>query len=160
MTITTEKPLIRSAKKADLDDMVAIESSSGEGIWSKSDFKSVMDDLDFETLVLSKNGKVAALLIYEVTKKRLNVVCCVVQKEHRRKKYGQALFTHMLDDLLSSSRKRILIEVRESDLNTQLFLRAMGCRCVKILRGWYIDKYSPLKPKHIEDGYRFRYEVQ
>lgn len=155
MSITINKPLIRAADESDIEKLTTLESTSGEGIWSESDFLLAINDSNCSVIVFERDQEIVAFLIYEIYKKELHIICCVVDRNNRRLGIGETLFNYANMALTTLRKKCIIVEVKESDLYTQLFLRQMGYRCVKIVKDWHIDS-KPMKLNYIENGYRFR----
>lgn len=136
--------------RRDIPAMLAIENANFEFPWSEDDFSrclrqrnaigmSAMDDA---------NEKLFGYMIYELHKGRLHILNFAVHAAMHRKGIGAAMVKKLAGKLSPQRRSRIMVEVRETNLDAQLFFRAMGFRCVDTLRDFY-----PMTP---EDAYLFQ----
>jgi len=80
---------------------------------------------------------------------RLHVLNFAVHPQHRRSGVGAAMITKLRSKLSPERRRRLLLEVRETNLAAQLFSRQMKFRAISVLRDFYDD--TP------EDAYLFEY---
>ncbi len=90
-------------------------------------------------------------MIYELHKTRLHVLNFAVAKEYRRHGVGRQMIAKLTGKLSQQRRSRLLLEVRETNLEAQLFFRSLGFRAVSVLRGFYED--TP------EDAYVMQYRI-
>ena len=75
-----------------------------------------------------------------------------VNPEVRRHGVGNAMVSKLIGKLSHERRNRIMLEVRETNLEAQLFFKSLGFRAISVLRDFYEDT--------IEDAYlmQFRYQ--
>ena len=68
-----------------------------------------------------------------------------------RRGIGTALVDKLVSKLSPHRRNRIVLEVRETNLDAQLFFKSLGFRAISVLRDYYDDT--------VEDAYlmQFRY---
>ena len=97
------------------------------------------------------DDRVAGYMAYHLLGKRLHVVRFAVGKRYRRLGVGKQLIEKLKSKLSADRRTSISIEVRESNLDLLLFLRAQRFRAVKVLRERFVDTR--------EDAYLLRYAL-
>ena len=138
---------IRWMIRRDMPEVMAIEFASFEWWWSESDFINCLRTRNCIGLVAEYNEKVIGYMVYELHKRRYHVLNFAVHPEYRRKGIGKAMVADIQRKLWSDSnvacverrRTAILLEVRERNLDAQLFWRQCGFRYVRTLRGFYDD---------------------
>jgi ribosomal-protein-alanine N-acetyltransferase len=72
--------------------------------------------------------------IFESHKDRYTILRFAVHPEFRRQAVGTRLFQYLAKQL-STRKSRIIVEVPETDLHSQLFFRALQFRAIHIERG-------------------------
>jgi ribosomal-protein-alanine N-acetyltransferase len=75
-----------------------------------------------------------------------------VAPHYRRHGVGEQMVSKLTGKLSQQRRSRLLLEVRETNLDAQLFFRSLGFRAVSVLRGFYED--TP------EDAYVMQYRYR
>lgn len=81
------------------------------------------------------NDRLIGYNIYEYHKDRYNILRLAVHPAFRRMDVGTRLVQHLIKKL--NIRNRILIDVRETDLRSQLFYRELNFRAIHIERGGF-----------------------
>ena len=79
------------------------------------------------------------ILSKELHKAKLQVLNFVVDPEFRRQTIGEQMVKKLVDKLSQQRRQEIVLEVRETNLQAQLFFKRMGFRAVLVLCGHYDD---------------------
>jgi ribosomal-protein-alanine N-acetyltransferase len=102
-------------------------------------------------MVAERNEQVAGFMIYELHKNRIHILAFAVHPDFRRSGFGKAMIEKLVSKLAFQRRNRITLEVRETNLAAQLFLRSLGFRAMNILPNYYKD--------HNEDAFVFRYAI-
>lgn len=130
---------IRWMIRRDLYEVLDIETSSFEFPWSEKDFLQIMrgrncvarvvDSRETETL-----NQVAGYMVYELHKHHIELVNMAVAPNFRRRGVGTAMLAELRKKLTPMRRRKLQVDVRESNLNCQLWLRANGMRAVSVLR--------------------------
>lgn len=153
MRQTKMMPVIAAIRPEYLRQVVSIEESSGQqsnpvdGVWQEKDFKSVLSQPDGKGLVVLADSKVAAFAIYCLSPAdKIYVANMAVHIGCLRRGFG----TLLLEELKKKN-KLLEVDVRESNLGAQLFLRQSGFKCVSICRNWYA---APA-----EHAYKFQYKA-
>ena len=124
-----------------LPSVVAIERACVENAWLDADFVRCLRARDyFGQVALGPAGRLAGFCIYKVKPHRLRILKLAVDPHDRRRGVGSRLVSSLKSDFGGAGHGRITIEVHENNLATQLFFRALGFRCVNVLRGYYNDQ--------------------
>jgi len=142
---------VRWMIRKDIPAVMAIENDSFEHSWSEDDLLSCMRQRSVIGMVADRNGQIAGFMVYEFHKHRLHILNFAVAREHRRTGVGRAMLNKLIGKLSPERRTRIMLEVRETNLNAQLFFKACGFRAVSILSGFWDD--------HNEDACLMQYRV-
>ncbi len=142
---------IQTIDSRHIDDVLEIENESFTTTrWSESDFTAALRRSNVVGEVALVNGYVVGYQVYELYSDRIDLANIAVAPAWRRRGVGR-LFINRLKARLNGAIERpaLFIDVRESSVNTQLFLKACGLLCVRILRN-----HCELPT---EDAYRFTY---
>ena len=143
---------IRWMIRRDMPAVLGIENSCFEFAWNEDDFIRCLRQRNCIGMVAEEDDQVVGFMIYELHKNRLHILNFAVHAEHRRAGVGNAMLTKLLGKLSHERRNRIMLEVRETNLEAQLFFKSVGFRAISVLRDFYDDT--------IEDAYlmQFRYQ--
>ena len=138
--------------RRDMPSVLAIENSSFEFSWTEEDFIRCLRQRNCIGMVAEQDDEVVGFMIYELHKNRLHILNFAVAPGFRRKGIGNAMVSKLLGKLSHERRNRIMLEVRETNLEAQLFFKALGFRAISVLRDFYDDT--------VEDAYlmQFRYQ--
>ena len=96
-----------------------------------------------------ESDHVQGFMIYELHKSRIHILNFAVDPIHRRSGVGSEMIVKLVAKLAFQRRNRIVLEVRESNLDAQLFFQKLGFRATGVLKDFYED--CP------EDAYLFQY---
>lgn len=140
---------IRLAVRRDMEEIVEIEGLCFEFPWSEDDFIRCLRQRNCIAMVAIIEDRVVGQMTYELHPTRLHLLNFAVMPSHQRRGVGRAMMTKLLNKLSAQRRTRLLLEVRESNLDAQLFFQAMGFKAVSVLRDFYDDT--------TEDAYLFQY---
>ena len=143
---------IRWMIRRDMPAVLATESRCFEFAWSEEDFIRCLRQRNCIGMVAEEDDQVVGFMIYELHKNRLHILNFAVHPDHRRKGVGLAMISKLLGKLSQERRNRIMLEVRETNLEAQLFFKSLGFRAISVLRDFYDDA--------AEDAYlmQFRYQ--
>ncbi len=130
---------IRWMIRRDMQSVLDIEQASFEFAWTEDDFIRCLRQRNCIGMVAERNDQVVGFMIYELHKNRLHVLNFAVHQDYRRLKIGQSMVEKLMAKLAFQRRNRILLEVRESNLDAQLFFRNVGFRAISVLRDFYED---------------------
>ena len=140
---------IRWMIRRDMAEVLDIESGSFEFPWSEEDFLRCLKQRNCIGMVAEYDEQVVGFMIYELHKNRLHVLNFAVAEDFRRMGAGSQMIQKLLGKLSHQRRSRIMLEVRETNLDAQLFFRSLGFRAVSVLRDFYDDT--------TEDAYLMQY---
>ncbi len=126
-----------------------IEQQSFEFPWSEEEFIRCLRQRNCIGMVAERDDQVAGFMIYELHKNRLHLLNFAVGAAMRRLGIGTAMIDKLSSKLTAERRNRIMLEVRETNLDAQIFFRQRGFRAISVLRSFYED--SP------EDAYLMQY---
>ena len=143
---------VRWLIRRDMPEVMEIENRSFEFPWVEEDFLCVLRQRNaIGTVYESPNGLIHGFMLYELHAKTLRVVNLAVAPEVRRTGVGRTMVQRLIDKLDQQKRTFIEAEVRETNLNAQVFLASAGFRAVRVLRRHYEDTD--------EDAILFRYSL-
>lgn len=144
-----QPPHIRWMIRRDMPEVLDIEERCFEFPWSEEDFICSLRQRNCIGMVAEYDEQVGGYMIYDLHKNRLRLLNLAVHPRLWRKGIGTSMVDKLKAKLHPERRERIVIEIRETNLEAQQFFRAVGFRAEKILREFYRDTD--------EDAYGFRY---
>lgn len=144
------KPHIRWMMRRDMPEVLAIESANFEFPWPEDDFVKMLRQRNNIGMVAEVGEKIVGYMIYGLMPKHIQLYNLATAPHG--KGTGRAMMEKLATKLAPTRRNKILCEVRETNLDAQLFFRACGFRAVETLRGFYEDT--------TEDAYVFRYRYR
>jgi ribosomal-protein-alanine N-acetyltransferase len=143
---------IRWMIRRDMPEVLATEEASFEFPWLEDDFIRCLRQRNCIGMVAEYEERVVGFMIYELHKNRLHVLNFAVRPEFRRRGVGTSMMRKLIGKLSEQRRNRILLEIRETNLDAQLFFRDCNFRAISVLRAFYED--SP------EDAYLMQYRYR
>ncbi|MCA9025832.1 MAG: ribosomal protein S18-alanine N-acetyltransferase [Planctomycetaceae bacterium] len=130
---------IRWLIRRDMPEVLRIEQESFEFPWTEEDFLCCLRQRNCIGMVAERDHQIVGFMIYELHKARLNILNFCVAPEFRRQGVGTQMIVRLIDKLSQQRRKEILLEVRERNLDAQMFFKTQSFRAVKVLRSYYDD---------------------
>lgn len=130
---------LRWMVRRDMPAVLAIENECFEYPWQDEDFIRCLRQRNCIGMVAEAKGQIVGFMVYELHKHRLHVLNFAVAPRFQRREVGTQLLDKLKGKLSRDRRDRILLEVGETNIDAQLFLRASGFRAVSILRDYYED---------------------
>lgn len=130
---------IRWLIRRDMEDVLRIEKSTYGQAWTDEDFLTCLRQRNCIGMVAEHDHKIVGFMIYELHKSRLHILNFAVDPECRRAGIGTQMVLRLIDKLSQQRRNEILIEIRERDLDTQLFFKKQNFRAVCVLRRHFDD---------------------
>lgn len=132
---------IRWMINRDMREVLAIEEASFEFAWDDDSFIRCLRQCNCIGMVAETGERVVGYMVYELHKSRLHILNFAVHAGFRRHGVGAAMIRKLASKLSASvgRRNRIMLEVRETNLDAQLFFKAMGFRAISLLRDFYED---------------------
>lgn len=141
---------IRWLIRRDMPEVLKIEQMSFGNPWEDEDFLSCLRQRNCIGMVAEDEHQILGFMIYELHKGRLTLIRLAVHPEHRRHGIGTQMIRRLVEKLNRQRRTEIITEVRESNLDAQLFFRSRRFIAIQIFREAYENK---------EDGYLFSYQL-
>lgn len=130
----------------DLSRILEIDrAASGSAALSADDYLSYESRHNCRCLVVERDERVVAVMVYAMQRTRFVVRSLVVDPAYQRRGIGRELLESLVARLRRHQRRSVRVVVSEYNTEAQLFLRACGFRVVKVLRGHFGSR----------DGYLF-----
>lgn len=142
---------IRWMIRRDMERVLEIESGAFEFPWTEEDFASCLCRSNCIGMVAERGEQVLGFMVYELHETRIHLLSFAVSTECHSRGVGSQLLDKMKSKLARQRRTRITLEVRESNVDAQLFFKSQGFRATSVLRDFYDD--SP------EDAYLMQFYV-
>ncbi len=143
---------IRWMIRRDMPEVLQIERQSFEFPWVDDDFIRCLRQRNCIGMVAEHEGRVVGFMIYELHRTRIHVINFAVGGLYQRLGVGSQMIAKLIAKLTVQRRSRIVLEVRETNLDAQLFFRENGFRAVSVLHKFYDD--TP------EDAYLMQYRYR
>ncbi len=140
---------IRWMIRRDMPEVLQAEQLSFEHAWTEEDFLRCLRQRNCIGMVAEQGERVVGFMIYELHKARLHILNFAVHPRFRRGAIGGQMVSKLIGKLSSHRRTRITLEVRETNLQAQLFFKAQNFRGTRVLRNFYEDSG--------EDAYLMQY---
>jgi ribosomal-protein-alanine N-acetyltransferase len=130
---------IRWMIRRDMPEVLQTENQSFEYAWTEEDFLRCLRQRNCIGMVAEQGEKVVGFMIYELHKSKLHIMNFAVHPAWRRIGVAGQMVAKLISKLSSHRRTRITLEVRETNLQAQLFFSKQGFRANRVLRGYYED---------------------
>lgn len=143
---------IRWMIRRDMPEVLGIENDCFEFSWTEDDFIRCLRQRNCIGMVAECDDRVVGFMIYELHKNRLHILNFAVHSDYRRQGVGNAMMQKLIGKLSWERRNQITLEVRETNLDAQLFLRKLGFKAIRVLRDFYDDT--------ADDAYLMQYLYQ
>jgi len=130
---------IRWLIRRDMPDVLGIERACFEHAWSEEDFLCCLRQRNCIGMVAEQDHQIVGFMIYELHKLTLRILNFAVDQESQRGGIGSRMIERLVDKLSQQRRREIILEVRETNLDAQLFFRSQGFRALGVLREHYDD---------------------
>ncbi len=145
------KVQIRWLIRRDMAEVLEIEQESFEFAWTEEDFLCCLRQRNCIGMVAEQDHRIVGFMIYELHKSSLRIMNFAVAKDVRRSGIGNRMVNRLIDKLSQQRRKEIILEIRETNLEAQLFFKKSDFRAIKVLRSHYDDT--------TEDAYMMIYKL-
>lgn len=130
---------IRWMIRRDMPEVLHIEQESYDYPWSEEDFLRCLRQRNCIGMVAEHGEKVVGFMIYELHKSKLHILNFAVHTGYRRQRIGMQMVQKLISKLSSHRRNCITLEVRETNLASQVFFREGGFRAVRVAREFFED---------------------
>jgi len=141
---------IRWMIRRDYDEVLAIENALFEFPWTEKEF---VDELRKRNSIgmVADDGDVLGYVVYRLASREIEIVNLAVHPERQRQGVGTALVDRLKQKLSPERRVRLIADVRETNLQAQLFFRELGFRALMVKRQRFDNQ---------EDAYHFQYRLK
>ena len=133
---------IRWMIRRDMPAVLEIESLSFEFPCSEEEMITMLRQRNTIGMVSEVDGQVVGFMIYDLLPNRLHLNTIAVHPSHRRYGVGRAMVEKLIYKLSFQRRNRIILEVRETNLIAQKFLRSLGFIAVETDEDAYVMRYA------------------
>nr|WP_245764689.1 ribosomal protein S18-alanine N-acetyltransferase [Planctomicrobium piriforme] len=130
---------IRWLIRRDMAEVLRIEQASTPNPWNDEDFLCCLRQRNCIGMVAEHNHRILGFMIYELHKSRLHILNFAVAPEGRRHGIGSQMVLRLVDKLSQQRRSEILLEIREGNLDAQLFFKKQNFKAVCVLRRHFDD---------------------
>lgn len=130
---------IRWMIRRDMAEVLQIERSSFEYHWTEADFLHCLRQRNCIGMVAEHGNRVVGFMIYELFKNRLHILNFAVAPDYRHCGIGNQMVSKLANKLSQQRREYITLEVRETNLQAQIFFRGQGFHATRVLRDHYQD---------------------
>ena len=135
----------------DMPEVLDIERQSFQFAWTEAEFRKSLAQRNCIGMVCDDGDRIRGFMVYTLEDKYLHVLNIAVALWARGRGFGTQMVDKLLGKLSQQRRQRIVLEVRETNLDAQCFFRAMGFEATEVIRGHYEDTS--------EDAYWFVYTL-
>lgn len=143
-------PHIRWTIRRDMPEVLAIENACFDLPWGEDEFIHVLRQGNCISMVADVEEFVRGFMVYELHREKLVILDVAVAPQWQGRRIGQAMVMKLVNKLSPQRRSVIRVDVRETNLEAQLFFRAMGFTAKEVLHDFYNNSD--------EDAYRFEYQ--
>jgi ribosomal-protein-alanine N-acetyltransferase len=130
---------IRWMIRRDMPEVLAIEHASFEFPWCEEEFLRVLRQRNCIGMVAEYGERVVGFMIYELHRNKLQVLDFATHPDFRRAGVGRQMLAKLVGKLSNHRRTRIVLHVRETNLDAQLFYRIQGFRAMEVVREHFSD---------------------
>lgn len=132
--------LIREMKTEDIDTVIDIEKHSFSTHWPKRIYRQELNKNKFaHYYVLEVDGKIIGYAGMWVLEEDAQVTNIAIIPEYRGMKFGERLFSFILQKAIQLGSRRFSLEVRASNIIAQRLYRKFGLVPGAIRKGYYTD---------------------
>lgn len=128
--------------KSDLITVCSIERRSFDMPWSSDDFRNVLSERRCIGTVAELDDYIYGFCVYMLEPDHLRIVNLAVDPRFRGRTVGRQLVNKLRTKLHPDRRCRILVDVRESNCDAQLFFSTEGFRCIRVIDNHYCNGES------------------
>lgn len=141
---------VRWLIRRDLPEVNEIEASVGAWEVSEEEIIHAINQRNCIGMIAEQGERVVGWMQYELCKDYLYLLHLRVHPDYRRRGIGTVMLNALLDKLSPHRRTHLVIIVRESDLEDQLFYRSQGLWAVQVIPSDHVEN---------EDRYLMEYRL-
>ncbi len=137
--VSGQRVSFRSMVPADLDEVMAIERTSFRHPWSSNFFLEELQVACARSILAQVNDKIVGYVLFWLLPDAVDIHNIAVHTEFRRKRIGQSLLQHVLEQARNRSSSRVTLEVRVSNIAAQKLYESVGFVSQGLRKGYYSD---------------------
>ena len=141
---------VRWSVKKDISGIFDVERKSSDNPWTEDIFYQYLTERNSIMMVAypkKEYNEVLGFMIYELRKGKINLVRITVDPDLRSEGIGSIMMHKLKSKLSENRRKEIIFNIRESNLDGQLFLKNQGFKTTgKIYRRDYEETGEDVYP--------------
>jgi ribosomal-protein-alanine N-acetyltransferase len=142
---------VRWLIRRDLAEVLDIERASFEFAWAEEEFLTCLRQRNCIGMVAEHQNQIFGFMLYELHRHSIHVLNFAVHPNCLRQGIGAQMVAKLIEKLSQQRREEIVLEVRETNLDAQLFFQSQNFRAVSVMRDWYDNG---------EDAYVMRYLIR
>ncbi|HUY03904.1 MAG TPA: ribosomal protein S18-alanine N-acetyltransferase [Rhodocyclaceae bacterium] len=123
-------------READLDQVAALERRIYDFPWTRGNFADSIAS-GYGVWLMREGGALTGYAVMMVTPDEAQLLNISVAPEYRRAGYGTALLLHLAAQARAHGAKRLLLEVRPSNVAGLALYRRQGFLRIGLRRGYY-----------------------
>lgn len=135
---------VRWMIRKDIQQVLEIEQLCFSDPWSEEEFIHCLRQRNCIGMVLDEpygSGEmIAGFMVYELNKSNIEITDFAVIPSRQRNGAGTALLDKLVSKLSKDRRSKLVLKIRESNLDGQLFFRAMGFKCTGTKRQHFTNR--------------------
>lgn len=112
--------------------------------WTPKDFEKCLQRKHCNGLVIESGKKIVAYLIYEARRKNIQILNIAVRPDHRRQGLATSIVKKLVHFMMDNNYSSVVIGIRETNLNAQLFFRSCGFLATAVVRRHFKDTCEDL----------------
>lgn len=129
---------VRWMIRSDLPSAIDVDGRANRHAWSEDDFIRNLRKRNVIGMVAERDGRIVGVVVYMLFYDRTEVIRLSVDPE-----FADGCAARLVDKikqrLHAGRRDRIVVEMRETDMDGLLFLRSQGFKAVCMKRRWFED---------------------
>lgn len=130
---------VRWMIRRDMPSILEIEHDSFEFPWNEEEFIQCLRQRNCIGMVAEIRDQVVGFMVYQLHKDRLHLLNLAVHPNLRRAGIGRALIDKLIGKLATTPRTSVVVEVRETNIDAQLFFREFRFKAISVLQEHYFD---------------------
>lgn len=130
---------IRWALGRDLPHVVAIEQKCFDLAWSMDNFVQCLNQKNCVMMVAEWRDRIIGFMVYELHRDCVRLLNMAVDPELQRSGAGSLLMKRLVYKVESHGRKRLVVDVRETNATALRFFRRHCLQAAELIRGHYED---------------------
>ena len=142
---------VRWLVRKDFVQVLAIEQECFEFPWTAEEFLLCLQQPNCLGMVAEHEGRIVGFVIYETPKNRICITNIATDPKFQRHGIARQMIQKLVAKMIYQRRRKIGIEIRETNLPALVCFRALGFRTAVIRKNFYEEQS--------EDAYVLQYRL-